>query len=353
MIGFDPENFKTKNYRLISLKMTRPHRGIRRHAYLMAWFFSLLSVLVFFLPWQQTAVGNGLVIAYSPAERKQEISAPISGRIARWYVSEGESVRKGDPIVELRDMDPMLLENLRNEREAMERRSVAAISAVKTAKRNFKRQEKLFKQGLSAQRAFEKAELDYMGYLVEEAEAAASLARLDVKLARQLTQRVVAPVDSAVLRIVSGQGGQIVKQGELLATVVPKTESSTVELWLDGNDLPLVTVGRKVRLQFEGWPAIQFGGWPSVAVGTFGGEVTVIDAANSHDGKFRVFVQPENENEWPDQNFLRQGVRVNGWVLLEQVSLGYEIWRQLNGFPARASAKPATDKTHEIVKNKN
>ena len=30
---------------------------------------------------------------------------------------------------------------------------------------------------------------------------------------------------------------------------------------------------------------------------------------------------------------LRQGVRTNGWVLLGQVPLGYELWRQINGFP--------------------
>ena len=51
-----------------------------------------------------------------------------------------------------------------------------------------------------------------------------------------------------------------------------------MELWARGNDAPLITPGRKVRLQFEGWPAVQFAGWPSVAVGTFGGIVGVVDA---------------------------------------------------------------------------
>jgi len=26
-------------------------------------------------------------------------------------------------------------------------------------------------------------------------------------------------------------------------------------------------------------------------------------------------------------------VRANGWVLLNQVTLGFELWRKLNGFP--------------------
>ena len=32
-------------------------------------------------------------------------------------------------------------------------------------------------------------------------------------------------------------------------------------------------------------------------------------------------------------------VRANGWVMLNQVPLGYEIWRQLNGFPPSVSKK--------------
>ena len=31
--------------------------------------------------------------------------------------------------------------------------------------------------------------------------------------------------------------------------------------------------------------------------------------------------------------YLRQGVRVNGWVMLDQVRLGFELWRQFNAFP--------------------
>ena len=71
-----------------------------------------------------------------------------------------------------------------------------------------------------------------------------------------------------------------------------------------------------------------------MAVGTFGGEVAAIDATDDGKGKFRVQVKASSEQEWPSDRFLRQGVRANGWVLLSQVPLGYEIWRQLNGFPA-------------------
>ena len=95
-----------------------------------------------------------------------------------------------------------------------------------------------------------------------------------------------------------------------------------------------MTPGREVRLQFEGWPAVQFVGWPSAARGTFGGIVTVVDSHDNGKGKFRVLVEPDpNDVSWPSRRYLRQGVQVKGWVLLDEVSLGFEIWRQLNGFP--------------------
>ena len=50
-------------------------------------------------------------------------------------------------------------------------------------------------------------------------------------------------------------------------------------------------------------------------------------------GRFRILVKPTDEEPWPAERFLRQGVRANGWVMLDRVTLGYEIWRQLNGFP--------------------
>lgn len=39
------------------------------------------------------------------------------------------------------------------------------------------------------------------------------------------------------------------------------------------------------------------------------------------------------DTPWPSGHFLRQGVRANGWVMLNVVPLGYETWRQFNGFP--------------------
>jgi hypothetical protein len=130
--------------------------------------------------------------------------------------------------------------------------------------------------------------------------------------------------------------------------IVPETTTKAVALSINGNDLPLVQLGQEVRLQFEGWPAVQFAGWPSIAIGTFSGKVVTIDPTDNGKGEFRILVAPnediiENDSRqvaWPEDRYLRQGVRANGWVMLNKVSLGYEIWRQLNGFPVMLDEAP-------------
>jgi len=168
---------------------------------------------------------------------------------------------------------------------------------------------------------------------------------IDNRIERFKARYIVAPCDGTVYRVAAnvGSGGQYVKEGDELCTIVPDTNERVVELFLDGVDAPLVLAYADrakrqphVRLQFEGWPAIQFSGWPELAIGTFGGVVKQIDSAANMDGKFRVLVAPEEEltgDEWPAQDFLRQGNQTVGWVLLNRVPLGYEIWRRLNGFP--------------------
>ena len=255
----------------------------------------------------------------------------------------------------------------------------AAETALKTSELNFERQHGLFAEGLSSKRQAELAELDLVkartdterarsqlnaarseeaalasdqlkvmadvgatindahagraSALSEEASASAELARTESRLARQQTQQITAPRDGVILSVIARQGGELLKAGEPLLSFVPDTDVRAVELIMAGNDAPLISEGRHVRLQFEGWPAVQFTGWPSVAVGTFGGRVAWVDAADNGQGKFRIVIVPDGDEPWPSGTYLRQGTRVNGWVLLSRVRLGFELWRQMNGFP--------------------
>ncbi|HJL17214.1 MAG TPA: HlyD family efflux transporter periplasmic adaptor subunit [Sandaracinaceae bacterium LLY-WYZ-13_1] len=174
------------------------------------------------------------------------------------------------------------------------------------------------------------------------AQAEGALADAERALARQDSLEVRAPRSGMLTRVVAREGSAYVGQGDELATVVPSAQHRAVALYVSGNDAPLIVRGQPVRLQFEGWPAIQFGGWPEAAVGTFTGEVAFVDAQASAQGRFRVVVRPAGgDGDWPSADVLRQGNEVNGWVLLNEVTLGYEVWRQLNGFPADLPSRAA------------
>ncbi len=175
----------------------------------------------------------------------------------------------------------------------------------------------------------------------EVASANEGLAKLDVDIARQQARTINAPVDGTIMRVDGRLGGQQVSQGEILALLVPRTKDRAVQLYVDGNDAALIKPGSPVRLQFEGWPAVQFSGWPSVAVGTFGGLVSFVDAADDGRGNFRIVIVPDPEDDpWPAASYLRQGVLAKGWILLNKVRLGFEIWRQFNGFPPTTDPPP-------------
>lgn len=167
-----------------------------------------------------------------------------------------------------------------------------------------------------------------------KAKAQSTLAKASVDLARQHRGVIRAPRDGVIMRLLVQADTELVKVGDPVAILVPSITGAAAEIWLDGNDAALVESGRPVRLQFEGWPAFQFSGWPNAATGTFGGRVAYVDASATRSGKFRVLVRPDpDEAAWPSPGRLRQGTRVNGWVQLNEVRLGYEVWRQLNAFP--------------------
>ncbi len=290
--------------------------------------------LCLFMPWMQTVQGYGRVIALNPEERRQELTAPIEGRIQKWYVQEGQKVKKGEPIVELSDNDPQIIDRMNKERDALEKKFEAIELGRKTAFLNVTRQKDLYSQGLSSRRQLEQAQMELAKLESDEATALADLSRFDVRLSRQEQQMISAPIDGTVVRILktSSGGVEYIKAGEPLAVIVPETSSRAVELWVSGNDMPWVYENHKVALNFEGWPAVFFSGVPDASVGTFFGRVSTIDALDDGQGNFRVIVVPDKE-DWPDARFLRQGVRASSWVLLGDVPLGWEIWRSFNGFP--------------------
>ncbi|HXH73666.1 MAG TPA: HlyD family efflux transporter periplasmic adaptor subunit [Bacteriovoracaceae bacterium] len=305
-------------------------------------FFLFVIVFLVAIPWQQTADGSGKVMAYRPQDRVQNIHATVSGRINKWFVKEGSLVKKGDPVMEIIDIDPDYLARLKVETRAIESQYEAAVAVTRTAAFDYERQKSLFADGISSRKDMEQATIAYKNAQSGEASALSTYTQSQSKLTRQQTQLVTAPTDGTIVRLLVGASSVVVNQGQTVAIFVPTSTELSAQVFIRGNDLPLVHEGRKVRLQFEGWPAIQFSGWPSVAVGTFAGVVSVVDQSATPEGFFRVIIVPGKGTKWPASRFIRQGTRVNAWILLNNVALGYELWRQFNGFPPSMDRAPQT-----------
>lgn len=149
---------------------------------------------------------------------------------------------------------------------------------------------------------------------------------------RNAMQFIRAPQDGFVNKALKAGIGETFKEGEKLVNIMPTRYDMAVETYVEPLDLPLLNVGEKVRIQFDGWPAIVFSGWPNASYGTYGGKVVAIETFISPNGKYRVLLAPDPEDvEWPQE--IRVGSGANTLALLNDVPIWYELWRKLNGFP--------------------
>jgi multidrug efflux pump subunit AcrA (membrane-fusion protein) len=438
MLNISPESVDSqiRKQKLYSIRLVSTPRTGRIVTW---WLLGILLILIIFLfvPWQQNVDGSGQLTALSPEERPQTIQSPIAGRIDRWFVQEGQYVKKGDTIVVLTEikekfLDPEMIprlqqqvgakqdvinstiqkaQSLSNQISALnsglvlklrqaENKVIQAKLKVKSDSIDFvaektnyviadtqltlgrnlfnkgfislidyqRRQEKYqqvtaklisqenklldAKNGLlNAQIELNSIRADYMektskaesernSAFAYAAEAEGDLAKLENEYSSMLVRNtfytIRAPQDGYIVQAVRVGIGENIKEGESIITIMPSNPKMAVEVYVRAMDIPLLRPGDKVRVQFDGWPAIVFSGWPDVSVGTFGGIINNIDAVESTNGKFRILVVPDPaDSPWPAQ--IRMGSSVYAWAMLDNVPIWFEIWRQLNGFPPNLS----------------
>lgn len=151
--------------------------------------------------------------------------------------------------------------------------------------------------------------------------------------ARNKLYYVIAPQSGQIVKAKKAGIGEYVKEGEMIVEIVPKDIQYAVELFVKPMDLPLVNNGQKVRFVFDGFPAIVFNGWPRGSFGTFGGRVVAVEKSVGDNGMFRVLIAEDTaDRRWPRQ--LSIGTGAEGILLLKDVKIYYELWRNINGFPA-------------------
>lgn len=199
-----------------------------------------------------------------------------------------------------------------------------------------------------------KADSDRNSTLAYVAEAEGDLAKLQNEYASMLVRNtfytIRAPQDGYILKAVRVGIGENIKEGESVVTIMPAFPKVAAEIYVKAMDIPLLRKGQKVRIQFDGWPAIVFSGWPNASVGTFGGLIQVVDVVESENGKFRVLITADPDEEpWPKQ--VRMGSGAIAWAMLDNVPIWFELWRQLNGFPPNLQKDLKVNRTARGTKN--
>jgi multidrug resistance efflux pump len=157
---------------------------------------------------------------------------------------------------------------------------------------------------------------------------------------------VTASQDGQIVQANKSGIGEILKDGETIAIIVPTRVDYGVEMFVEPMDLPLINVGQSVRFTFDGYPAIVFSGWPDGSYGTFAGKVVSFENTIGENGLFRVLVAEDNTiKKWPQQ--LKIGAGSHAILLLNDVPIWYELWRNINGFPVEFYIPKQKDKKYK------
>lgn len=136
MLNISPHNrvtISTESYRSFKIiESTKYNSIIKRVIYASI----ILFILIVLLPWTQNIRSMGNVTALKPEQRPQTIHNVIPGRIEKWYVKEGDFVKKGDTIIfisEVKDeyFDTLLIDRTGQQIKAKELTVVSYMDKVK------------------------------------------------------------------------------------------------------------------------------------------------------------------------------------------------------------------------------
>lgn len=100
-----------KEYKAISKVMHKKHF---KHFNRFLLTFSIIGLIILFLPWTQNITGKGYLTTLRPEQRATTVQSQIPGRIEKWYKKEGDFVNKGDTIMHISEIkneyfDPNLI----------------------------------------------------------------------------------------------------------------------------------------------------------------------------------------------------------------------------------------------------
>jgi multidrug efflux pump subunit AcrA (membrane-fusion protein) len=99
----------------------------RKSTEIKPWLISLLiiTLLLIFLPWTQNIRSKGNITSIYQEQKPQKIYSPIAGKISKWWVREGDTVRAGDTLAKITEikgeyLDPNLISRTQQQLTAKE-----------------------------------------------------------------------------------------------------------------------------------------------------------------------------------------------------------------------------------------
>ncbi len=198
-----------------------------------------------------------------------------------------------------------------------------------------------------------KSKSDKYSAVSSKLEAVAQTSKLENQLSNYQTRQkmyyVTAPQAGYITKTLKKGIGEILKEGTDIVTIMPSDYELAIEMYVKPQDIPLLNIDNTVKLRFDGWPAMIISGWPEASTGIFSGKIMAIDRIIGENGLYRLLViSDDSQKAWPKK--LRIGTGVNAFILLNDVPLWYELWRQLNGFPPDFYEKE--DKKRQDIKRK-
>lgn len=100
-------------------------------SYINRWLLIILGIFLasLFLPWTQNISAKGKVTSLFQEQRPQAVNSPIPGKIMKWWVREGDIVKKGDTLIQISEIKEDYLDpNLVNRTEQQVNAKKGAIS---------------------------------------------------------------------------------------------------------------------------------------------------------------------------------------------------------------------------------
>jgi HlyD family secretion protein len=233
---------------------------------------------------------------------KVNISAHVIGKIDKLYFEEGDSVKKGQRLVDLErpayaaQRDRMQSE-LANRRIEVERSRIA----LGTAELSYNRALNLEKQGIQAQQLFDQAKLDYENARAVYASSLEGVRQSQAGLIQAETDlshtTILSPIDGKVVQLSAREGevvitGTMNNPGSVIAVIADLSEI-LVKAEVGETDVVGIRLGQAAKIHVDAVPDKEYAGH----VSEIGSSANVRQSAGSGVRYFTVKATIDNADD--------------------------------------------------------